>query len=140
MERGSVSTVKAWATTTASSIGTSAFRSWVSSSPNTTAVNGHRIVPPSTAAMLISAQNPAPSAGKTVASSPPSAPPIMSRGASTPPDVPDPRETRQKGVLHEQDPAEPRGVSPPVEDSADLLVADAERGGKDPPAEPDHHT
>jgi hypothetical protein len=45
--------------------------------------------------MLTSGQNPAPSFGRKVASTPPIAAPIMSSGASTPPDVPEPREITQ---------------------------------------------
>src|SRR5213593_1485401 len=55
-----------------------------------TAVNGTRIVPPSMAPILIRGQNPTPSFGKNIDSTPPSAPPIMSNGARTPPEVPDP--------------------------------------------------
>ena len=45
--------------------------------------------------MLTSGQNPTPWSGNTIASTPPSAPPIMSSGASTPPDVPEPSDTLQ---------------------------------------------
>ena len=69
--------------------------SCVSSNAKTTPVNGERMVPPRIAPMLTSGQNPAPSTGKTIASRPPSAPPIISSGASTPPDVPEPSETDQ---------------------------------------------
>ncbi|HXA07051.1 MAG TPA: hypothetical protein VNY30_19525 [Bryobacteraceae bacterium] len=45
--------------------------------------------------MLIKGQKPTPSLGSIMASSPPSAPPIMRSGASTPPEVPDPSENAQ---------------------------------------------
>ena len=95
MDRPSSSTVKPCAIVTATSSGSIMLTSCVSSSANTTPVNGDRIVPPRIAPMLTSGQKPAPSAGNTIASSPPSAPPIISSGASTPPDVPDPSENDQ---------------------------------------------
>ena len=45
--------------------------------------------------MLTTGQNPVPTAGKNIASTPPKAPPIISSGADTPPDVPDPSDTAQ---------------------------------------------
>jgi len=43
----------------------------------------------------MSGQNPYPSKGKTIDSTPPSAPPIMRRGANTPPEVPEPSASAQ---------------------------------------------
>src|SRR5579872_2129998 len=91
----SVSTVTEYDIKLAISNGNNELASCVSSNAKIIAISGARIVPPITAAMLISGQNPAPSAGKNIASSPPSAPPIISNGASTPPDVPDPSDTAQ---------------------------------------------
>ena len=89
------------------------FMSCVNSSAKMVAVNGERIVPPRMAAVQIRGQNPAPSAGSTMASTPPSAPPIISSGASTPPDVPEPSDTAQIVDLTSKMPMiKLRGTSP----------------------------
>ena len=87
--------------------------SCVNSRTKTTPVSGDRIVPPRIAPMLTSGQKPAPSHGSRRASSPPSAPPIISSGASTPPDVPDPSETAQIADFTTRTPTMMRvGMSP----------------------------
>ena len=63
--------------------------------------------------MLTSGQNPVPSFGRNIASTPPSAPPIRSSGARTPPDVPDPSDTLQMTDLTNRVPTITRaGTSP----------------------------
>src|SRR3546814_2651256 len=73
--------------------------SCVSSSAKITPVNGERITPPTTEASPISAQKPGATAGNAIASSAPSAPPIMNTGANTPPEVPEPSDKDQIRVL-----------------------------------------
>ena len=62
-------------------------------------VSGERMVPPMIPAMPTAAQRPISPPGSHCPKSPPSAPPIMSKGASTPPEVPEPRETAQTRAL-----------------------------------------
>src|SRR5437667_5464715 len=99
-----VSTVNAYAVMTEMNSGRSALKSRVSSRTKITDVKGTRIVPPSTAPMLMSGQNPTPSKGKNIDSTPPSAPPIINNGASTPPDVPDPSANAQMADFTQRTP------------------------------------
>jgi hypothetical protein len=63
--------------------------------------------------MPISGQKPAPSFGRNIASTPPNAAPIISRGANTPPEVPEPNEITQIADLTNSTPAiTARGTSP----------------------------
>ena len=113
MERFSSSTVVACASIAATSNGRSTLMSCVSSRANRIAVNGARIVPARIAPMLINGQKPAPSCGRNMASTPPNAAPIISKGASTPPDVPEPSEMIQMADFTSSTPAiTARGTSP----------------------------
>ena len=133
-----MSTVKPWAMVTATSSGSTMLTSCVSSSANTIPVSGDRIVPPRIAPMLTSGQKPTPSAGRNHASTPPSAPPIISSGASTPPDVPDPSDTDQITDLTIEDAEDDASADVALQQLADDVVADAERLREHPAADADH--
>src|SRR6059058_3325872 len=86
-------------------------------------VKGDRIVPPRMAPMLTSGQKPAPSWGRNIASSPPSAPPIISNGASTPPEVPEPSDTAQINHFTKSTPRITLVVTAPWSSAPILLIA-----------------
>ena len=114
--------------------------SCVSSSANTIPVSGDRMVPPRIAPMLTKGQNPVPTAGKNIASTPPNAPPIISNGANTPPDVPDPSATAQITDFTSRMP-ENRGCDDvALQQCADGVVSYAERLWENQSADADHHS
>ena len=80
--------------------------------------------------MLMSGQNPALSTGKILASSAPSAPPIINSGARTPPEVPEPSENAQN---------EARG-SRALEQIGDRVVSHAKGSREHQAPEPHGHT
>ena len=77
--------------------------------------------------MLTSGQNPAPSFGRNIASSPPSAPPIISSGASTPPDVPEPSDTAQINHFTSSTPRITLRRHVALQQAADRVVTHAQR-------------
>ncbi len=95
------------------------------------------MVPARTAPMLTSGQKPGPALGRNRASTPPSAPPIMSSGASTPPEVPEPSENAQITDFTSRMPRMRVRVESPRRRSPISVVADAEGGREDEAAETD---